>query len=102
MDVAIAELKDIGREVYITLGAKGSLAVSADGIGEAPGIEVRPVDTTGAGDIYAGACLAARCEGASPVDAARFANHCAAELVTHYGARLQQQDDYLALKTRFN
>lgn len=102
MDIAISELKDIGREVYITLGAKGSLAVSADGVGETPGIEVRPVDTTGAGDIYAGACLAARCEGASPVDAARFANHCAAELVTHYGARLQQQDDYLALKTRFN
>ena len=102
MDVAIAELKDIGRELYITLGAKGSLAVSAEGIGEAPGVTVQPVDTTGAGDIYAGACLAARCEGASPVEAARFANHCAAELVTHYGARLKQQDDYLALRARFS
>ncbi len=102
MDVAIAELKDIGREVYITLGAQGSLAISADGVGKAPGIEVKPVDTTGAGDIYAGACLAARCEGASPLDAARFANHCAAELVTHYGARLRQQDDYLSLKARFH
>ena len=102
MDVAIAELKDIGREVYVTLGARGSLAVSADGVGEAAGIEVRPVDTTGAGDIYAGACLAARCEGASPLEAARFANHCAAELVRHYGARLRQQDDYLSLKARFH
>ena len=101
IDVAIAELKDIGREVYITLGAKGSLAISKDGIAEAPGIKVQPVDTTGAGDIYAGACLAARCEGASPDQAARFANHCAAELVTRYGARLRQIDDYVALKTRF-
>ncbi len=88
MDVAIAELKDIGQEVYITLGAKGSLAISRDGRGEAAGISVTPVDTTGAGDIYAGACLSARCEGASPKDAARFANHCASAVVAQYGARL--------------
>ena len=101
LDVAIAELKDIAREVYITLGAKGSVAVSKDGIAEAAGIAVKPVDTTGAGDIYAGACLAARCQDASPLDAARFANHCAAELVTHYGARLSAMADYQQLRSKF-
>ncbi len=101
MDVAIAELKDIAQEVYITLGAKGSLAVSRDGFSEAPGIAVKPVDTTGAGDIYAGAALAARCQGASPVEAARFANFCAANLVTHYGARLKHLNDYTELRKRF-
>lgn len=101
LDVAIAELKDIAPEVYVTLGAKGSLAVSADGVGEAPGVAVQPVDTTGAGDIYAGACLAARCQDASPLEAARFANQCAAELVTHYGARLNHLADYQRLRQQF-
>ncbi len=101
LDVAIAELKDIAREVYITLGAKGSVAVSKDGIKEAAGVAVKPVDTTGAGDIYAGACLVARCQDASPLDAARFANHCAAELVTHYGARLNAMADYQQLRSNF-
>ena len=101
LDVAIAELKDISREVYITLGAKGSIAIHADGKGEAPGISVKPVDTTGAGDIYAGAVLAARCEGATPTQAARFANHCAAHLVTQYGARLAHIEHYTSLRQQF-
>ncbi len=97
LDIAIAELKDIAPEVYVTLGAAGSLAVSSDGQQQAPGVSVHAVDTTGAGDIYAGAVLAARCREASPVDAARFANRCAAELVTHYGARLANPGDYQTL-----
>jgi sugar/nucleoside kinase (ribokinase family) len=101
MDIAIAELKDVAQELYITLGAKGSIAISRDGHGEAPGISVQPIDTTGAGDIYAGAVLAARCQGASPLEAARFANFCAAQLVTHYGARLKHIDDYTALRAHF-
>lgn len=97
LDIAIAELKDIAPELYVTLGAKGSLAISREGTQEAPGVEVKPVDTTGAGDIYAGAVLAARCKGATPIEAARFANRCAAELVTRYGARLGDLHDYQKL-----
>ncbi len=100
LDIAIAELKDIGREVYVTLGARGSLAIDAAGTGQAPGVQVQPVDTTGAGDIYAGACLVARSSGADPTAAAGFANACAAELVTHYGARLATQSDYQRLLAR--
>jgi len=101
LDIALQELKDIACEVYVTLGAKGSIAMSRDGTHDAPGVVVKPVDTTGAGDIYAGACLAARAQGASALDAARFANHCAAELITHYGARLQTISDYQQLRAQF-
>lgn len=97
IDIAINELKDIAPEVYVTLGEKGSIAISKEGGGEASGVAVKPVDTTGAGDIYAGAALAARCRGASPIEAARFANKCAAELITHYGARLAAIEDYQRL-----
>lgn len=101
LDVAIAELKDIAPELYVTLGAEGSVAVSGDGSQQAPGAQAQAVDTTGAGDIYAGACLAARCHGAAPVVAARFANQCAAVLVSQYGARLESPAAYSALQREF-
>ena len=100
LDVAIAELKDIAPELYVTLGAEGSLAVTSSGTSTAPGDPAKAVDTTGAGDIYAGACLAARCRGADPGAAARIANRCAAELVEHYGARLESPQAYLSLLER--
>ena len=102
LDVAIAELKDIAQEVYITLGAKGSAVVDQHGHQQqAPGLSVSPIDTNGAGDIYAGACLAARCQGAETIDAARFANHAAAHLITQYGARLKTLEAYAELKKSF-
>lgn len=101
LDLAIAELKDIAPEVYITLGARGSVAVQSGHAHEAAGFEAKAIDTTGAGDIYAGACLAARLSGAQPPEAARFANFCAAEIVTRYGARLGEPAEYAALRARY-
>ena len=101
IDVAIAELKDIAPELYVTLGAQGSVAVDRGVQHHADGVPVKPIDTNGAGDMYAGACIAARVQGASGYDAARFANHCAAELVTRYGARLGSVTDYRNLRATF-
>ena len=41
-------------------------------------------------------------KGVDKDDAARFANHCAAELVKHYGARLPSADAYQSLLTQFS
>jgi sugar/nucleoside kinase (ribokinase family) len=101
LDVAISELKDIAPELYVTLGAQGSVAVSKHGHQTAQGEPAHAIDTTGAGDIFAGACLAARCHSASPLDAARFANRCAAVLVGQYGARLPSPAAYAALGKQF-
>lgn len=101
LDVAIAELKDISPEVYITLGKVGSIVITKNGTQEAKGLAAKAVDTTGAGDIYAGACLAARCQDASPLEAARFANFSAAHLVAQYGARLSSLADYQTLLKRY-
>lgn len=101
LDVAIKELKDIAQELYVTLGAQGSLAVGRDGQQRADGFPTQAVDTTGAGDMYAGACLTARLAGAAPKEAARFANHCASTVVAQYGARLAHVEDYQLLRERF-
>ena len=97
LDVAIAELSDIAQELYVTLGASGAQAVTREGAWRAPGEVVAPLDTNGAGDIFAGACLAARLQGASPRDAAAFANRAAAKIITQFGARLPHVDDYKSL-----
>lgn len=101
LDIAIAELKDIAPELYVTLGAEGSLAITPHHQGTAAGFEVDAIDTTGAGDIYAGAVIAARLNGAEPTDAARFANYCAAQIVARYGARFKTVQEYQALKAAF-
>ncbi len=94
LDIAIAELKDIANSVNVTVGARGSLVVHGHDRHEIPGFPVRPVDTNGAGDIYAGACLAGWVTGMPAEVAARFGNFAAARLITRYGARLGSLDEY--------
>lgn len=101
LDIATNELADIGEFVNVTLGARGSMAISTAGRKFVEGFPAAAVDTTGAGDIYAGAVLHARGEGATAEDAARFANFTAAELVSQHGARLPDVDAYAALRRRY-
>lgn len=101
LDVAIAELKDIGRALNVTLGSQGSLAVTPDGQQLVPGYQVKAIDTVGAGDMYAGACLYGWCAGMAPDQAAAFGNFAAAQLVQTYGARLRRLEDYATTLARF-
>jgi fructokinase len=94
LDIAIAELKDIAHSVNVTVGARGSLVIEGHSRHEVAGFPVKPLDTNGAGDIYAGACLAGRVQGMPPQTAARFGNFAAARLITRYGARLATRADY--------
>jgi sugar/nucleoside kinase (ribokinase family) len=101
LDVAVAELKDVGRAVNVTLGKRGSLAVTQHEQVLVPGFEVRAVDTNGAGDMYAGACLHGWCSGMSPEQAAAFGNYAAGQLVQTYGARLRRLEHYGHTLTAF-
>ena len=101
LDLAVTELLDIAPCVHVTVGARGSLAATKSARRMAPGYPCVAVDTTGAGDIFAGACLHALIGGAEPAQAARFANYAAAGLVARHGARLPRTEDYAALRQRF-
>jgi fructokinase len=94
LDIAIRELAEAARAVNITLGARGSLAVNGREQRRAPGYPVTAVDTNGAGDIYAGACLFGWAAGMSSEQAAAFGNFAAANLVQRYGARFRHAGDY--------
>lgn len=74
--------------VIATLGADGALWVQADGqAGHVPGQQCEVVDTTGAGDTFAGAFAAARLEGQAIRQAIELASAAAALSVGRAGAR---------------
>jgi len=95
LDIAVTELKDIGRNLNVTLGAAGSLAVTQNAQTMVEGFPVRAIDTTGAGDMYAGGCLFGWSQGMSAAQAAGLGNFAAATLVQAYGARLRSKEQYL-------
>jgi len=75
------------RSAVITLGAAGAVVVERDGITEVASPNVEAVDTTGAGDAFAGALAASLADGVELVDAARRAVRVAAISVTRHGAQ---------------
>ena len=88
--------------VVLKLGSNGCVvSQGAGGTTHLPGKPLTPVDATGAGDCFAGACLAELARGASLLDAARLANVAAALSTQGYGAvdplptREQVQDTVL-------
>ena len=74
-------------EVVVKRGAAGTLVRAGAGVIEVPTERVdQVVDTTAAGDSFAGAYLAARLAGATPEAAAGAGNRLAARVVQHRGA----------------
>ncbi len=74
------------RAVVLKLGAQGCLVSQGVGATALPGTPVTPVDATGAGDCFAGACLAQLARGATLLEAAGIANVAAALSTQGFGA----------------
>ena len=75
------------RSVVLTLGAHGAYVATPEGGTDIPTPRVTAVDTTGAGDAFAGAFCAQLLTGASLVDAATFAARVGAFSATGNGAQ---------------
>lgn len=88
LDTALDNLHKTKTIACITRGEKGSIIQDNDKrhiVHAAPVDKV--VDTTGAGDQYAAGVLAGRAIGLSWKDAGHLGSLCAAEVISHYGAR---------------
>lgn len=73
--------------VVMTIGADGAVVGDENGLTEIPTPAIDAVDTTGAGDAFAGAFVAKLAEGQSMVDAARLAARVGAFAATRPGAQ---------------
>jgi ribokinase len=89
------EARNIGRQlqswgpniVIMKLGAQGCLLMEREVVTAIPAPMVKAVDTTAAGDVFNGALAVASSEGASLLEACRFATCAAALSVTRLGAQ---------------
>jgi sugar/nucleoside kinase (ribokinase family) len=86
---AIAYFKNIARNFAITRGKQGSLIFDGNQLIEIPPYPVQPIDTVGAGDMYAGCVLYGITNGLSWAKAGKLASLAAATLIQNYGARLE-------------
>ena len=85
---AMKEIHDSGPEiVWFTLGEKGCAGLLNHEFVEIPSFKVPVRDTTGAGDTFHGAYLAALIDGKSHYDCAVFASAAAAIKCTSVGGR---------------
>lgn len=76
--------------VALTLGENGSLLMHDGEVIPIEGVNVKAVDTTGAGDMYAAGLLYGITNGLSWQQSGHLASHAAARIVSQLGARLQR------------
>jgi sugar/nucleoside kinase (ribokinase family) len=87
-DAAVEAVTETGVLAVLTRGSAGCVVVTASGPVVVPAVPVdHVVDTTGAGDLFAAGFLYGITNGLSPEDSARLGGVCAAEVISHVGAR---------------
>ncbi len=92
LEAGIAAFRKICPHVVVTSGAEGAtIYLNGDAGIKVPAFKVEAIDTTGAGDTFAGAYLYAITHGFSTVAAGELANKTASECVAHFGPRLSTE-----------
>lgn len=85
------EIHRHAENVALTLGANGSLLMHDGELIPIEGVEVAAIDTTGAGDMYAGALMYGITNGLTWKESGHLASHAAARIVTQLGARMERR-----------
>jgi ribokinase len=86
-EAALSMKKKGVENVIITLGSDGAFILSESYTGLVPGIKVKAVDTTAAGDVFNGALAVALADDYTLKEAVVFANKAASISVTRLGAQ---------------
>ena len=85
---AIAAIQKLGTDVAVTRGKDGSTIAFDGSMIDVPPEPVDPIDSTGAGDLYAAGVLAGLCQGKSITEAGGMGSRLAAQVLTVHGARI--------------
>jgi sugar/nucleoside kinase (ribokinase family) len=83
------ELKKVAKTFVITQGKNGALIYDGDTFIDIEPYPVKAVDSTGAGDMFAGAFLFGITHGHSYADAGKLASLASSKVVAKYGPRLE-------------
>lgn len=86
-----AKIHEHAENVAMTLGPNGSIIMHGGEAIAIEGVSVAAIDTTGAGDMYAGGLLYGITNGMSWKQAGHLASHAAARIVSQLGARMERK-----------
>jgi sugar/nucleoside kinase (ribokinase family) len=100
IEAAIPALKKYCKQFAITCGGDGALVFDGEQLVQVAAQPVTPIDTNGAGDMFAGAFLYALSQAKDFKTAAEFANLAAAKVVSQFGPRLKAEQ-HVELKRAF-
>ncbi len=101
-DHALTSITQTAKTCIVTASVKGCYIATRDTDPvHIPGFPVQPMNSNGAGDMFAGAYLAGVCNGWYNTQSARFANYAASQIVLDYGARLPTLQRYQQLLDDF-
>ena len=89
---AFAFLRKEAKHVALTLGAEGSKILWEGDTFTIPPAKANPIDTTGAGDMYAAGVLYGLIHGFTPEEAGRLGAATASRVISRMGARLPQNE----------
>ncbi|SHL25750.1 adenosine kinase [Roseibium suaedae] len=102
IDTAVAAAKDNGALTALTLGEKGAMAISAEGIFKADAQQVDAVvDLTGAGDLFAAGFLFGFARDYDLKTSLELGCLCASNVIGHVGARPEKPLKHLASQHGF-
>ena len=74
----------------ITCGSDGAVVIDGDTLSDIGGVSVEAVDTTGAGDAFAGGVLFGMTHGLGLAKSAKLGCHAGSRVVSAYGPRLEE------------
>jgi sugar/nucleoside kinase (ribokinase family) len=99
LEAAFANLDELGILAVVTRGPVGADVLTVSGVVTVPALEVEHViDQNGAGDMFASGFLYGLALGADPVESAELGSLCAGEIISHLGARPENDLELLAIE----
>lgn len=87
LDAGIASLSGKVPTLVVTCGKDGATAVKGGERATVPSVATTVIDTTGAGDLFAAGFLYGHVKGEPLETCLKRGSICAAEIISHYGAR---------------
>jgi len=102
IEEACIALQQYCKQFAITCGGDGAVVFDGETLTQVAAQPIKPLDTNGAGDMFAGAFLHAINHGKDFKTAAQFANVAAAKVVSQFGPRLQAEQHEELKKGFFN
>ena len=91
IEEAFVKLQEKSYTSIITMGEKGSAVITSEEIIHTPKANIEPIDTNGAGDMFAGSFMYALLQDNDLKSCAEFANYGASKVVETFGPRLTQE-----------